>query len=310
MILKFGCVAWLLAWVVLELFNVVFLFFIRKTTIVIVALTFAFFLVLFRKTNIYIDDDMIYIKRINCSKEFLVNSFVEFEEKRKIIGYDFFHYIYYKRYLIFRDENGKVAVRLYDYARKDAEKIINILTKQKKTCQDSVDENYINMTCFKIESYAIKTREIKGTLKRGMISFLCLVAIIIMLLTCTLSPFFQLFLFGMGIFYMVITIFTPIKLWCIKQKYIPSKWVCYSNELYVDQHHFDIAKIKRVKMTSIDKKTHSMFPTQYNIEIDFSTSKFKFYLGSEYSFSDYGKFCLFVENELFSNHRDLIEYRL
>lgn len=186
MMIKFLVIAWLLLWASLYLvFMVVPIVFHEFTGLDMVLFSInrqsslicflgAVLIVAVRRTKVLCKGENIYISRINFLESYKATDFVRVYEKRKSIGYSLFSYIWYERYIVFRDGAEEKQIRLYDYSKLDVQKLLNLL-KNEKQCEiadaDTVDV-IRQPECYKLKVQEIQAREKKIVLK-SMAVFWC-----------------------------------------------------------------------------------------------------------------------------------------
>lgn len=78
----------------------------------------------------------------------------------------------------------------------------------------------------------------------------------------------------------------------------------------VGNEHFNVSEIERLIMTSVDRKSSSIYPVQRYMIIITDTAKYKYWLGSEASMSvkEYKRICTFIRHA-FINYPDKLEFK-
>lgn len=322
MMIKFLVIAWLLLWASLYLvFMVVPIVFHEFTGLDMVLFSInrqsslicflgAVLIVAVRRTKVLCKGENIYISRINFLESYKATDFVRVYEKRKSIGYSLFSYIWYERYIVFRDGAEEKQIRLYDYSKLDVQKLLNLL-KNEKQCEmadaDTVDV-IRQPECYKLKVQEIQAREKKIVLKSMAVFLVC--GCLCLLLTVIAGNTAERLLLGyFGICAFLIVLSAPIRLHRIQRKRCPERMIYMGNALYIDRDCYYISQIKQVKMTSAYKRSNSILPAQYYMVITYNDQKIKYWLGSEYSNHDYVKLCQMMET-VFSAHPAILEFHL
>ena len=93
---------------------------------------------------------------------------------------------------------------------------------------------------------------------------------------------------------------TPFQLFylAVKSKWCPKQIQMDEKHIWMGEKRFSFADLEYIKVVSPLKKSDSILPVQYYLTIKEKGEKYKYWLGTAYSFEVYKEFCATLEKTM------------
>lgn len=224
----------------------------------------------------------------------------------------------HKRCLILKDTAGKIIkIRLYSFTSGSLYDLIDEIHKRETEAisderkAEVIRDSWDNERRFNVSSEDIIRSEWK---KVGIIIavWVSLAVCLTILLIFTDNDSYKTFeLIFMVIVSLICVLEIPYELIrTVKNVKRCPEYVEFKGEHFmVGEDHFIVSDIKKLTMTSADRKSGSIYPVQRYIIVT-CTEKYKYWLGSEASMSvkEYKRLCAFIR-QAFINYPDKLEFK-
>lgn len=210
-----------------------------------------------------------------------------------------------KRYLILKDSVGKIRkIRLYSFSASGLYKLIDEIHKceteaiSNERKERVIRDSWENEKRFDIPVESIVRIEWKKV--RIIISvWIGLAVLLTVLLIFTDNDSYQTFeLMGMVLVSFICVLEIPYELIrTIKNAKRCPEFIEFKGEhLMIGEDHFIVSDIEKLTMTSVDRKSNSIYPVQRYMIIKTDMAKYKYWFGSEASMSvkEYNMICSFI----------------
>ncbi|MDE6103609.1 MAG: hypothetical protein K2F60_03685 [Oscillospiraceae bacterium] len=318
-----GLALWLIIDILSDFTNFIPLFIIDSMKIP-VCLTAGFLMAVviqvFRCTVVTVSSDTVCIKRLLKKYTFEIDKCYFFEETEyKKHSISMLVFTRYKRFLILKDAVGKVRrIRLYSFSATGLYSLIDEIHKHEteaisderkaKVIRDSWD----NERRLDISVKSIVRCEWKKVwiIVSVWIGITILLTVLLVLTDNDAYHTFELVLMILVSFICVLEI--PYELIrTVKNARRCPEYVQFKGEHFmVADDHFIVSDIENLTMTSVDRKSNSIYPVQRYMIIKTDMGKYKYWIGSEASMTvrEYKRICAFIR-QAFINYPDKLEFK-
>ncbi|MBS6314939.1 MAG: hypothetical protein KH444_05160 [Ruminococcus sp.] len=272
-----------------------------------------------RFTIVTVSDEKVCVKRL-LKKYTLELEKYYFYEKTEYKKHSISMLVFtkHKRCLILKDTAGKIIkIRLYSFTSGSLYDLIDEIHKRETEAisderkAEVIRDSWDNERRFNVSSEDIIRSEWK---KVGIIIavWVSLAVCLTILLIFTDNDSYKTFeLIFMVIVSLICVLEIPYELIrTVKNVKRCPEYVEFKGEHFmVGEDHFIVSDIKKLTMTSADRKSGSIYPVQRYIIVT-CTEKYKYWLGSEASMSvkEYKRLCAFIR-QAFINYPDKLEFK-
>lgn len=274
----------------------------------------------FRFTVVTVSSETVCIKRLLKKYTFELDKYYFYEKTEyKKHNISMLVFTRYKRYLILKDAAGKISrIRLYSFSAAGLYSLTDeihkcktyVISEERKA--EVICDSWENEKRFNISVESIVLSEWKKV--QVIISvWIGLAVLMTVWLIFTENDSYQTFeLMGMVLVSLICILEIPYELVrTIKNAKRCPKFIEFKGEhLMIGEDHFIVSDIEKLSMTSVDRKSNSIYPVQRYMIIKTDMAKYKYWLGSEASMSlkEYKRICSFVR-QAFINYPDKLEFK-
>lgn len=274
----------------------------------------------FRFTVVTVSSDTVCIKRLLKKYTFEIEKCYFFEKTEyKKHSISMLVFTRNKRYLILKDSVGKVRkIRLYSFSASGLYRLIDEIHKcETEAISNERKERVIRESWDSERRWDISVKSIvKCEWKKVWIivsvwiGITVLLTILLILTDNDAYHTLELVLMVFAAFICVLEVPYELIRTVKNAKRCPEYLEFKGDHFMVGDDHFIVSDIVSLTMTSVDRKSNSIYPVQRYMIIKTDMAKYKYWFGSEASMTvkDYKKICAFIR-QAFINYPHKLEFK-
>lgn len=318
-----GLIFWLIIDIILNFTNFIpfFIFDGMKIPICFIAgFLIAAVIQILRFTIVTISSDTVCIKRLLKKYTFEIEKCYFFEKTEyKKHSISMLVFTRNKRYLILKDSVGNIRkIRLYSFSASGLYKLIDEIHKceteaiSNERKERVIRESWDNERRFDISVKSIVQCEWKKVRIIVSIWIVITVLLTILLVLTDNDAYHTLELVLMVLASFICVLEVPYELIrTVKNAKRCPEYVAFKGEHFmIADDHFIVSDVESLTMTSVDRKSNSIYPVQRYMIIKTDMAKYKYWLGSEASITlkEYKRICAFIR-QAFINYPEKLEFK-